>query len=166
MPRQPAASIETARSGRSGSMPEGGSGAWLSATEAELYAEFTSLVRRLGRRGVSGMYVRIANVAEAVAKAHAEGRPAIRELTRALDAARSAEAAQRKKRWAYYDQVLGQTSEEIMFGCLIGLVALGVILYGISIGWQGAFYVGGFLIVVALLLFSPAIWRLTRPGPF
>lgn len=53
-----------------------------------------------------------------------------------------------------------------MFGCLIGLVALGVILYGISIGWQGAFYVGGFLIVVALLLFSPAIWRLTRPGPF
>lgn len=136
--------------------------AWMSDTEARLYDELVSTTRKHAARGVPVSYSVIADVAEAMERAHREGRSALRELAAGLDAVQEASRRHRAEVVAHRSRVFddGGVAVTCVIGTIVALLALGATLAGLANEKVGWLYFAAFLAAIAGALFTPTVFAL------
>lgn len=129
-------SADTKSDGGTGELKAGPRPAWLSDTEALLYEELITTTRKLAELGVPVSYSVIAEVAEAMQRAHREGRSALPAIADGLDTMRSVECSYRASIVAHRREVFGEEGNAAMcvFAVIAALLATGATLAGFGSG--------------------------------
>ena len=136
---------------------------WMSDTEARLYDELVATTRHLSKRGVPVSYSVIADVAEAMERAHREGRSALREIAAGIDTVRKVEREYRAAGKAHRDKVL---DDGAVFFCVwavvFALAAFATMLAGFNTGNRTWLYLAAFLAAVCAAFAVPLALALRR----
>lgn len=136
---------------------------WMSDTEARLYDELVTTTRKLAKRGVPVSYSVIADVAEAMERAHREGRSALREIAAGIDTVRKVEREYRAAGKAHRDKVL---DDGAVFFCVwavvFALAAFATMLAGFNTGNRTWLYLAAFLAAVCAAFAVPLALALRR----
>ena len=131
----------------------------MSDTEARLYDELVNTTRKLAARGVPVSYSVIADVADAMERAHRDGRSSLREIAKGLDAVRNVERQHRAATVAHRQAVFNDEGVGILtlFAVVTGVAATGATMAGFNTGHAGWFYCAAFLVVVAGAFLLPLV---------
>lgn len=131
----------------------------LSPAEQRLYDELLALARRLDKRGVSGVYGLVANVADQVTLLKQQGQSTVAALARGLDALKQIDDTHTGKRLKAMREAMADHEETIASAVIALLFAIGCAIAGFASdpGW---FYISIFVSAVAVALTLPAVWDL------
>jgi hypothetical protein len=131
----------------------------LSPAEQRLYDELLALARRLDKRGVSGVYGLVANVADQVTALKHQGQSTIAALARGVDALKKADETHTSKRLETMRKVMSDHEPALFTAGVCLLIAIGCVIAGLADS-RDYFPFSIFAIAVAAVFVLPTLWDL------
>jgi hypothetical protein len=131
----------------------------LSLGEQRLYDELLALARRLDKRGVSGVYGLVANVADQVTALKNQGQSTVAALARGVDALKKTDETHTSKRLETMRKVMSDHEPALFTAAVCLLIAIGCVIAGFADS-RDYFPFSIFALAVAAVFVLPTLWDL------